>query len=94
MSGAQQQDRGEAILAELYRTATPAKKLTAVNQLNRCLIALKEAYLVSVYPSWTTEQRRAELRRWWFSARDMELIDESWANFQRDFPSSPRLVGP
>jgi len=70
MNAAQQQDTGDAILKELYRTATPTQKLAAVDRLNRGLIALKEAHLSSLYPSWTPEQRRAELRRWWFSARD------------------------
>ena len=70
MDGNLHQDTGETVLARLYREAKPVQKLAAIARLNQGLIALKEVHLASLHPSWTTDQRRAELRRWWFSARD------------------------
>lgn len=57
-------------LLELYRHATPVAKLAAIARINAALIGLKEAQLASLHSSWTPDQRRTELRRWWFSARD------------------------
>jgi hypothetical protein len=60
----------EPHLLALYRAAAPAAKLAAVARLNAGLIGLKEAHLAASHPAWTVDQRRVELRRWWFSARD------------------------
>lgn len=57
-------------LLALYRAATPEAKLAVVHRLNTLLIGLKEAHLSATRPEWPPERRRAELRRWWFSARD------------------------
>jgi hypothetical protein len=54
----------------LYRAATPERKLLTVMQLNAGLIALRDAYLVSIHPEWSQERRKADLRRWWFGAHD------------------------
>jgi hypothetical protein len=60
----------EPLLLALYRRASPEKKLAVVTRLNATLLGLKEAQLAATRPDWTTSQRRTELRRWWFSARD------------------------
>ncbi|MDQ5980759.1 MAG: hypothetical protein QG602_3737 [Verrucomicrobiota bacterium] len=57
-------------MVALYRAATPQQKLAAVDQLNRTLQSLKSAELEANRPDLSAEQRRAELRRWWLSARD------------------------
>lgn len=57
-------------MLELYRAATPEQKLTVVMRLNHALQGLKEAHLAASRPDWTSEERRVEMRRWWFSARD------------------------
>jgi hypothetical protein len=64
------EDRSDSVLAALYRNATPAAKLAAVAAINESLIGLRDAYLAATQPTWSPEERRAELRRWWFSARD------------------------
>ncbi len=64
------EDSSRSVLAALYRNATPAAKLAAVAAINESLIALRDAYLKSAQPTWSPEERRVELRRWWFSARD------------------------
>lgn len=64
------EDPLDARLVALYRTASPEKKLAAVHQLNRTLQGLKEAELAARRPELSERERRAELRRWWLSARD------------------------
>lgn len=41
-----------------------------VDRLNRALQGLKEAELAVNRPDLSAEERRIELRRWWFSSRD------------------------
>lgn len=60
----------EPRLVELYRTATPEKKLAMVAQINRTLQDLKAAQLAADRPELSDGQRRIELRRWWLSDRD------------------------
>lgn len=60
----------DARLVALYRAASPEKKLAAVHRLNRTLQGLKEAELATRRPELSEGERRAELRRWWLSARD------------------------
>ncbi|SDR65548.1 hypothetical protein [Opitutus sp. GAS368] len=60
----------DARLVALYRAASPEKKLAAVDRLNRTLQGLKEAELAARRPELSADERRAELRRWWLSARD------------------------
>ena len=57
-------------LRELYRAATPTQKLAVVARLNGTLLGLKEAELKSRDASMPPAERRALLRRWWFTARD------------------------
>ena len=54
----------------LYRAATPETKLLTVVRLNAALIALRESYLAASQPDWSPQQRKADLRKWWFGARD------------------------
>ena len=54
----------------LYRAASPTEKLAVVARINAALIAIKEAAVAQQHPEWSAEQRRACVRRWWFSARD------------------------
>lgn len=61
----------DARLVALYRAASPEKKLAAVHRLNRTLQGLKEAELAARRPELLESERRAELRRWWLSARDL-----------------------
>ena len=60
----------DARLVALYRAASPEKKLAAVDRLNQALLGLKEAELAARRPELSPAERRAELRRWWLSARD------------------------
>lgn len=57
-------------LVALYRAATAEQKLAMVDRLNRALQGLKEAELAVNRPDLAAEERRTELRRWWFSSRD------------------------
>ncbi|HEY8994854.1 MAG TPA: hypothetical protein VIM71_09350 [Lacunisphaera sp.] len=60
----------EPRLVELYRAATPEKKLAMVAQLNRTLQGLKAVQLAADRPELSDEQRRIELRRWWLADWD------------------------
>lgn len=57
-------------LRELYRAATPTRKLAVVARLNATLISLKEADLQARFPKASAEEQRAMLRRWWLTASD------------------------
>jgi len=66
-------DRAEALdprQVALYRAASPTEKLAVVARINASLTAIKESAVAQQHPEWTVEQRRACVRRWWFSARD------------------------
>jgi hypothetical protein len=69
-SAAGREDPFHPRLIELYRQATVAEKLSAIERLNSALIVLKEETLQTAHPDWTPLARKTELRRWWFSARD------------------------
>lgn len=73
------EDPLDARLVALYRAASPEKKLAAVHRLNRTLQGLKEAELAARRPELSEGERRAELRRWWFS----DAIDDP-ATFHRE----------
>lgn len=57
-------------LIELYRRATPTQKLAVVARLNATLIELKASDIRARRPDLAEAQQRAQLRRWWMTARD------------------------
>ena len=56
-------------LCDLYRAATPTRKLEVVMRLNAALIGLKEAELQARFPALSAGERRQRVRRWWLTAR-------------------------
>ena len=69
-TGLRRENPIEPVLLALYRRSSPEEKLAVVTRLNATLLGLKEAQLAATRSDWTASQRRIELRRWWFSARD------------------------
>lgn len=57
-------------MIELYRRATPTQKLAVVARLNATLIELKAVDIRARHPDLADAQQRAQLRRWWMTARD------------------------
>lgn len=65
-----EKDRPHPLQIELYRAASPTKKLAAVARLNATAIKLKESALRARYPELSVAKRHEMLRRWWLTSRD------------------------